>query len=297
MSAGLVLGFDRDREPAGAFAARLGRDLHIVECHRFPDGELRLRLPQPMPPRVIVYAPLDRPNEKLVELLLLARAAREEGVTELALVAPYLCYMRQDMAFRPGEIVSQRIVGRFLADLFDDVVTVDPHLHRVHLLAQAVPAHRAIALSAAPLLGEYVASRVPAARRGATLLVGPDAESKAWVEAAARVAGMPSAVCLKTRHGDADVEIALPAADFAGRDVVLIDDVASTGRTLATAAAALRAAGAAAVDAAVTHALFVDGAQRVLHDSGIREIWSADSIVHPTNRVRLAPLLAEAFAR
>ncbi len=86
---------------------------------------------------------LDRPNDKLIELLLAAEAARELGARHLTLVAPYLCYMRQDAAFRPGEAVSQRIDGRFLARSFDAVVTVDPHLHRTARLGDAVPAARA----------------------------------------------------------------------------------------------------------------------------------------------------------
>src|SRR5690606_12123678 len=107
--------------------------------HRFPDGELRLRLPATLPAAVVLFRGLHQPNEKLVELLLTARTARGAGARHLTLVAPYLAYMRQDMAFAPGEAVSQRIVGDFLAQLFDAVITVDPHLHRVARLDEAVP--------------------------------------------------------------------------------------------------------------------------------------------------------------
>jgi ribose-phosphate pyrophosphokinase len=80
--------------------------------------------------------------------------------------------MRQAEAFRTGEAISQRIVGNFLAGLFDTLVTVDPHLHRVHSLAEAVPVRRAVAASAAPAMGAFLATRT-----GHPLLVGPDAES------------------------------------------------------------------------------------------------------------------------
>ena len=103
-------------------------------------------------------------------------------------------------------------------------------------------------------------------------------------------------MCSLPSESYTEVEVALPGAALAGRDAVLVDDVVSTGRTLAAAAVALRRAGAASVDAAVTHALFVDDAEQVMRASGIREIWSTDSIAHPTNRIALAPLLAGAFA-
>jgi len=146
----VVLGFAEYARQAEALAVELGCAFECVTVHRFPDGESRVQLPAELPECVVVCCSLDHPNGKLVELLLVAEGARAAGVTRLELVAPYLCYMRQDMAFHPGEVVSQRIVGRFLAEHFDTVVTVDPHLHRVHTLAEAVPARRAVALSAAP---------------------------------------------------------------------------------------------------------------------------------------------------
>jgi ribose-phosphate pyrophosphokinase len=77
--------------------------------------------------------------------------------------------------------------------------------------------------------------------------------------------------------------------------VVLIDDVASTGRTLIAAAVALFGRGVKAVDVAVTHALFVDDAVAQLRDAGVRHVWSSDSVAHPSNAVSVAPLLGAAL--
>jgi ribose-phosphate pyrophosphokinase len=239
---------------------------------------------------VVVLRTLDHPNEKLVELLLAARTARTLGARHLTLVAPYLAYMRQDIAFRPGEAVSQRIVGRFLADLFDAVITVDPHLHRVATLTEAVPAQQAIVLSGAPLLADLVARRRPGA-----LLMGPDGESAQWIAQAAARHGFDHAVCAKVRHGDHAVEVELPPVPVAGRAVVLLDDVASTGHTVAQAARLLLAAGAGTVDSAVTHALLSDEALRMMRQAGVGDIWSTDTIPHPTNAVSVAHLLAQAL--
>ena len=261
----------------------------IIESHRFPDGELRLVLPRQLPQRVIFCRSLDRPNEKLIELLIAAKTARKLGAQRVTLVAPYLCYMRQDKAFHAGEAVSQPIVGGFLADLFDDVVTVDPHLHRIRYLSEAVPSENAVSLTATSLMAEFLVER-----DDNPLLLGPDREAEQWVSAVAAPAGWDYGVCRKNRLGDRQVEISLPDIDFDGRSVVLVDDVASSGRTLAVAAEACLAKNAARIDVLVTHALFCGDAYWHLVDVGVHNVWSTDSVSHQSNRISLATLLGDA---
>lgn len=271
-------------------AAALGWPWALIDQHRFPDGETRLRLPPQLPPRVVLLRGLQDPNAKLTLLLLAAAGARELGAQQLTLVSPYLAYMRQDLAFTPGEVVSQRHIGRLLAATFDAVITVDPHLHRVATMDEVLPGRRGIALTAADLLGGHVAQQVPGA-----LLLAPDEEAGQWVRRAAQAHGLDHAVCHKVRHGDRDVDVALPATDVVGRAVVLLDDVASTGRTLAAAARGVLAAGAISVDVAVTHALFVGDALAQVHSAGVRWVWSSDCVPHPSNAVSVVPLLAAAL--
>jgi ribose-phosphate pyrophosphokinase len=289
MDSTLLLGFPDYVPQARALAAALAVPYAEIDVHRFPDGESRLRLSERLPERVILCRSLNDPNAKLVELLLAAEAARGLGARELILVAPYLCYMRQDAAFHPGEVVSQRHVGRWLGERFDAVITVDAHLHRVRALGEAVPGTRAVNLDAAPLLGEYAASKYDS-----PLLLGPDEESAPWVEAAARAGGLAGAVARKERRDDRSVTIHLPDVDVAGRCVVLVDDIASTGRTLACAAEALYAQGAAEVHALVTHALFAGDAEAQLRAVGVRSLHSTDSIAHASNAISLSALLARA---
>ncbi|MBK5204123.1 MAG: ribose-phosphate diphosphokinase [Polaromonas sp.] len=285
-----LLYFDDEADAALRLADVAGLSPAAIDRHRFPDGELKLRLPPALPERVVLLRTLAQPNEKLVELLLAARTARALGARHLTLVAPYLAYMRQDIAFWPGEAVSQRIVGHFLASLFDAVITVDPHLHRIATLEEAVPVRQAIVISGAPLLGDWIAQRRPH-----SFLIGPDSESVQWVAQAAARHGLDHAVCQKVRHGDKAVEIVLPSVDLQGRAVVLLDDVASSGRTVARAAQLLRAAGAASVDVAVTHALFAGDALQVIQDAGVAEVWSTDCIAHPSNAISVAPAIAQAL--
>jgi ribose-phosphate pyrophosphokinase len=112
---------------------------------------------------------------------------------------------------------------------------------------------------------------------------------------AAAAHGLPHAVCNKVRHGDRAVRITLPACDLRGQAVVLLDDVASSGHTLATAAALALAAGATSVDVAVTHALLAGDALQRIHQAGVGEFWSTDSVGHPSNVVALSSLLAQAL--
>ena len=287
-----LLAFDDEHVLAQRLAAALGWPLHLVQRHRFPDGETRLRLPPRLPRRVALLRGLQQPNDKLTELLLAAAGARELGAAELALVSPYLAYMRQDMAFAPGEVVSQRQLGRLLAGSFELVITVDPHLHRVATMDEVVPGRRGVALTAAPLLGRWAATQVPGA-----LLVAPDEEAEQWVAAAARDQGLDFAVSRKQRRGDREVEVSLPEVALAGRAVVLLDDVASTGRTLMSAAQGLLARGVTSVDVAVTHGLLVDDAVEQLHRAGVRRLWTSDSVPHASNCVSVAPLLAAALVR
>lgn len=285
-----LLAFDDELALAQPLASALQCPLGIVHRHRFPDGETRLRLPPVLPACVVMLRGLQDPNAKLTELLLAAAGARELGVRQLCLVSPYLAYMRQDIAFTPGEVVSQRHLGAMLAAAFDSVITVDPHLHRISSLDEVLPGRRGLALSAAPLLGAHVAQTVPGA-----LLLAPDEEAAPWVRAAAQSQGLQHAVCRKQRHGDREVDVVLPDVEVQGRAVVLLDDVASTGRTLATAARGVLAQGAASVDVAVTHALFIGDAWQQVKTAGVRHVWSSDCVAHPSNAVSVVPLLARSL--
>lgn len=288
----LILGFPEYASRARALGDVLEVPVSIAELHRFPDGESLVRIPEEIPERVVLVRSLDRPNDKLVELLLTSATARELGARHITLVAPYLCYMRQDMAFHAGEPVSQRIIGAFLGSLCDALITVDPHLHRIDDLSEAVPVAQAQSLTAAPLLSHFLVGNLDR-----PLLVGPDEESAQWVATVAATAGLEHIVAYKQRLGDREVVVTLPSRDYQGRDIVIVDDIASTGFTLVEVANELKTAGAAHLYALVTHALFEQGALERIRQAGVREVWTTDSLSHETNSVALLPLLVEALAR
>ena len=286
----LVISLPDYSETARRLAQTLACEYQPISVHRFPDGESQVTVPTDPAPHIIICQSLDRPNDKLIELMLAIHTLRQTGVKRISLVAPYLCYMRQDKAFHPGEAISQQIVGRFLAELIDDLITVDAHLHRIHSLQQAIPLDKAINLSAASALGEFLKQQ-----NIQPLLLGPDSESKQWVQQVAGVGDFDWAVASKQRLSDIEVNITLPAINVENRVVVLVDDVISSGHTVTEVAQQLLTAGAAQVCCLVTHALFAEGALALLQQAGIQAIWSSDSIPHESNVIQLAGMLADSL--
>jgi len=277
---------------AGRLASLLGVPLHEIALHRFPDGELRVTV-GPAADTTIIYTSLDQPNDKLIALLFAAEALRRAGAKRLVLLAPYLCYMRQDAAFNPGEAINQKAVGRLIAGIVDRLITVDAHLHRTLEIRAVFPGIEAENLSAMPAIANALRS---AKIDPATIMIGPDAESRPWVSDLAHRLGLAHMVAQKTRRGDRSVEIGLPDPKMvAGRPALLVDDIVSSGETLIACAKALTAAGARTVDAVITHALFPPEMTGRFAEAGIRSIRSTSSVPHPTNVIPLDAILADAL--
>lgn len=279
---------------AARLASRLGVPAREIAMHRFPDGELRVTVAAAAV-TTLIYLPLDQPNDKLLALLFAAEALRRAGAKRLVLVAPYLCYMRQDAAFHAGEAISQKTIGQLIADAVERIVTVDAHLHRTKTIAEVFPSIEADDLSAMPAIADYLRAIGVDLH---TVVVGPDAESEPWVADLASRLGLTHAVARKTRHSDRSVEIAFPDAKLlAGRPALLVDDIVSSGATLMTCTKALTAAGAIAIDAIITHALFTPDLTHDLLGAGIRSIRSTSSVPHPSNAIALDAVLADSLQR
>jgi ribose-phosphate pyrophosphokinase len=285
----LIHAFPEESDPARRLADALHCRLALVETHTFPDGEVLPRV-APATPTTILYRSLNRPNERVVELLLAADSLRRAGARRLVLVAPYLPYMRQDKQFHPGEPVSQHVVAAMLDQVFDRIVTVDPHLHRTRSLAEIFHRSSASAVHGMDALADYLVQTHVSSE---TLVVGPDEESTFWVERLSGRLGLEGVALRKVRHGDRNIDISTPPAfDPVGRPVLLVDDICSTGSTLLAVVRKLRSAGARSVTVFVTHALCDERVLEQLRESGADRVISSDSCVHRTNTVQLATVLA-----
>ena len=162
---------------AEVLAETLAQQLHCaastVEAHRFPDGEVAVRLRTSVAGhRVLLVAHLDRPDDKTLALVFAADAARELGAQQVGLVAPYLPYMRQDARFREGEALTSRSFARLVGTAFDWLITVDPHLHRYPTLdaLYEIPCR---VVAAAPAIADWVREHVVRPHRRA---LGDDAQ-------------------------------------------------------------------------------------------------------------------------
>jgi len=286
----LILGFPESLTEAQLLADNLQVTMAAVDIHRFPDGESLVTLPAQVPDTVIFFRSLHNPNSKLIELYLAIETAKSLGCKRAILVTPYLCYMRQDKVFQQGQGVSQKIIGDLLSGWVDDLITVDPHLHRISNLFEALPQCRSTALSAAPLIGDYLGDT---GYNG--VLVGPDEESRQWVAQVAERCGLDYVVANKVRSGDRSVQVTLPDYPYADKEAILVDDVISSGNTMMEAARQLHDRGAIGVSAICTHGLFAPGAEEAMTSAGIIEVITTNAIPQPSNRIDLSPLLAAAI--
>lgn len=245
-------------------AGRLGVETIDVKFSRFPDGELSLARGATDGETVIVGSVTDA--DSFMELLLLIDACDESANT---LVLPYMAYARQDKRFRPGEPLSVRAVARALSTGVDRVLTVNIHD------AETLPHFRVPArnLSIAPEIGRFLVER-----GGDPLVLSPDDGAAAFAAEVAAVGGFSTDYLDKKRLSGDRVEIRPKSLPVRGREAVIVDDIISTGGTLAAAARMLLDQGATGVRAACVHGVFAGGALLHLAAAGVAEVACSDTI-------------------
>ena len=262
-----------------------------IEHRRFPDGESYIRLDTPMDDRaVVLLCSLDRPDQRIMPLLLAADAARQQGAHQVGLIAPYLAYMRQDKAFRSGEAISAHSFASILSRHFDWLVTIEPHLHRIASLGDVfrIPARAAEATGP---IGDWIKANVDK-----PFLIGPDRESAPWIERIANHVGAPFAVLEKQRLGDREVQITghLEGLQDCVTPVV-VDDIVSSGGTMAEIIERIAQATSQPALYVAVHALAEKLTDRVTRSKGLSRLVSCNSVSHSTNEIDIAaPLIADA---
>jgi ribose-phosphate pyrophosphokinase len=287
--------------PLGESLARaLGLPLGRCLLERFPDGELHVELQEDVRGRSVclVQSTVPPVGEHLLELLLMADACWRAGAARLMAVLPYFGYARQDRRTRPGEALG----GRLVADLlergrFERLVAVDLHTAALEGCF-AMPLEH---LSASAALAEAVRPRSAEDR---VVVVSPDLGAVKLAERYARKLGVPMAIVHKSRVSGAEVSVRGLVGEVRGFRPIIVDDLISTGGTIAaTAEAVLEAGCLEEITVAATHALLVGPAVERLAQVPIRRLVSTDSVARGDGLpfehqvVSLAPLLADSLRR
>lgn len=287
----LLFNMGLEEQVAESIRSYLHAQLGQFEHRTFPDGESYLNILETVKGvDCIVLINGVQPDAQCLSWIFMANTLKELGATSVGVLIPYLPYMRQDTRFKPGECVTSRHFARLMSEAFDWLMTTDPHLHRYHALSDIYTIHTKI-VPAAPAIARWVAASVTN-----PVIIGPDIESQQWVKEVASLVGCPYEVLLKERSGDRDVSVSLPERnDLRGHTPVLVDDIISTGRTMAEAVRSLVQSGFNAPVCIGVHPLFSDACIDLLEEAGAQAVVSCNTLVHPTAVISLTQDWAEAL--
>lgn len=264
-------------------ASLLGCGLDQTDYKEFPDGEVYCRVTGNIKGEDIVIIQSTTHASDIIYLLQLIDACDEAG--SITVVVPYFGYARQDKRFQPGEPISARAIARAIKA--DRVFTINVHDRSIlgHFSCDATD------LNSAPELGNYIV------KMGLhdPVILAPDDGALNLVRSAATIEGLSYDYLEKTRISGEEVRIAPKSLDVGGRDVVLMDDIVSTGGTIAEAVKLLKSNGAREVYVSCVHPVLVRNAVLKLYNAGIKSLISTDTLEKATSKVSVAPVIVNAL--
>ena len=273
-----------------SIAQALGAKAYFPKVERFPDGETHIVAPPVKGTVVYVQTMHPYPNEMLVEMEFTVDLLKELGAEKIIAVVPYLAYTRQDTRHEEGEAIAIKAMLRQLECAgVGGVLSVDIHLHRLSLKDMSgltsIKLYEVSAVDAlAKEAGRYLKKPV---------VVGPDSESERWAKRAAELLDSHYDVLEKNRLSPTEIEIKPKTLDVKGRDVLIIDDIVSTGDTIMKVIRSLRAKGAGRIAAAFTHGVLSgEDAAAGLYRAGATHLISTNTINNEFSRVDVGPIIA-----
>ncbi|MBD3303930.1 ribose-phosphate diphosphokinase [Candidatus Woesearchaeota archaeon] len=290
MAKKVVFGGTNSQDLGRRIARKIKAPYSSLVVKHFPDGETNLRLPKDVKGKevILVESMHPDPNEIMIEIIFASRTAKELGAKKVTIVAPYLAYMRQDKRFHSRECKSNTIMSALMT-CGDRIMTVDPHLHRISSLSEIfdIPAKR---LSANDAIAEYIKKNIKN-----EVIVGPDSESYQWARAIADKINVHATVLKKKRYTSRHVRIKVKSdIDFRGKNVVIVDDIISTGHTMIEPIKQIKKMGAKKIYCIGVHGLFVEGALKRLKKIGAKVI-TTNTIPNPASRIDLSGTIAKAL--
>jgi len=282
----VVLAYEYSKELGKSLAKKLKAKFSIVEVKEFPDREKLIQVKINVKGKqVIVVNSLFNPDEKIIDICLTADTLKDLGAKNITLIAPYLGYMRQDKRFHPGECVSSRVMAKLLNNSVDKIITIDPHIHRYKSLKDifTIPAKK---LTANPLIADYIEKKFRN-----EVIIGPDWESYQWAEEIAKHIKVDATVLKKTRFSSRHVEVKMvKPVEIKGKNVIIVDDIISTGHTVIEAAKKAKGLGAKSVSAIGVHGLFAENALGKLKKAKVKVI-TCNTIEGNTAKIDVLPII------
>ena len=261
------------------------------EKRRFPDAEHYWRIDTDLKGAmaIVVQSGYPNPNDSIIELTLAVDAAKERNARQVVAVVPYFPYGRQDKTFRPGEALSLRNVVTILKNSgIKSIITADAHFRKT-FRGGSLFGLRWKNVTAGALLVNYLKAKFSIRQAH---LVSPDFGAGIEVKEAAEATDSTMDQLSKKRTGDWDVDMIAKQLRVQGRDVIVLDDIISTGGTMAKAIELCKKAGAKRVFAAATHGLFIGSAMQKMTNTGVDYIVTTDSVKNETSEVSLAHEIA-----
>jgi len=263
-----------------------------VAFKTFPDGENYVRLEGRVQDEEVAIVQTTSPPQdtRLVQLALMADAAKRNGAGKVAAVVPYLAYARQDTMFLHGEAISAQAVARMLSAAgVERLLTVNVHQEKV-LTHFPFPAK---SVSAVPLLAEYFIKR----GLKKAFALSPDKGAIYIAEEAQKVLGGECGYLEKNRdRHTGQVTIRRKTFDIRGHPVIIFDDIISSGGTIVSAANILKELKPQRICVACVHPLLIGEAEQNILNAGVDEIIGTDSVPSSVSKVSLAPILSRALA-
>lgn len=254
---------------------------------RFPDDELYVRIMDDVSKEHVIIIQTTYPDYNIIELFLLQNAAEEAGAKEISVVIPYFGYARQDTKFQNGEPISAKALAQLISLNADRVITVDPH--KEHILDFF--STNAFSCSAVSEIAKYLKEK------NIDLILAPDKGALNRAKDASKIIGCDFDYMEKKRIDGNTVEIKPKKLDVQNKNVAIIDDIISTGGTMAISIQELKKHGAKKVYVACTHGLFAGDAIKKLNSAGCDEIISTDTIISDFSKVGVTPCLIPIFNR
>lgn len=289
----LVIGGSNGEHLAIELSQLMGLELVSVEIKKFPDGETYVRILGEVSGRDVVYInSLQRsPNESLIETLLTLDALRDLGATKLIAVIPYMSYARQDSRFNPGEAISVQTIAKLFKSMrLDHLVTVDMHLHRITDPSSLFGTnfHN---ITGVRELAKYIKRNYSVEN---TVVIGPDEEAEQWAKIMAEdLGGLEYGVLKKTRLTAEKVAVVAEGLNVQGKNVIIVDDIISTGGTIVEAVNTLRNLGAREIYVTTVHPLLIGNAYAKLLRLNLRDLVGTNSVLSPISKVSIAPAIGE----